>query len=414
MSRHQEEHRFWQFELLISFHENADNAAAKELFSRLFHEKKEVFEPLTEYLAKNQETSGISILIELLGKMRNSTSAPLLLNFLKSKDRDVRFQSIIALGWLRARAALEDLDEIEARDPDEEIKREAGIAIEEILNDFPNMRDQLKFHQKIAIKRNPITMDSEEQIAATTPPSVEQRRSLVGMLPRMLAMKYRVVPLGIGPGGVVGLAVDKNTSDDPTEFFAKLFGRKVDLHGWPKEKIYERIISLYRWGDNDWVLFGENMSDEARKEITDLVLSGVHPAEPQTPLSECQDACEAVQSFFSICRQEQIKSAVIEYIEGEGTFEITLLDHHGDRSGLEAPPPFMKSRFMKAVELISNCQPCVDAEGETDSTILEGSIRHEADDTRFVAAVRSQLLNGVHAIGVEILELKPPDSSGDN
>ena len=245
MSQHQDDYRFWQFELLISFHEHSDSAAAQELFSRLLTEKKDVFEPLSEFLAKNQETDGISILIELLGKMRNSTSAPLLLNFLKSKDRAVRLQSIIALGWLRARAALEQLDEIEARDPDEEIKREAGIAIEEILNDFPNMRDQLKFHQKIAIKRNPITIDTPAEIAATTPPSVEQRRKLVGMMPRMLAMKCQVVPLGIGPGGVVGLAVDKNTSEDPTEFYSKIFGRKVDLHGWPREAIYERMYTKW-------------------------------------------------------------------------------------------------------------------------------------------------------------------------
>ncbi|MGF1573258.1 MAG: HEAT repeat domain-containing protein [Sumerlaeia bacterium] len=397
------EHRRWQFEMLIMMEEENDTEGCKELFSRLLSEKHDVIIPLMDYIAERQDVPQIAILVKLLGKMGENAAAPLLIGLLKSKRTELRLQTIIALGWLRTRAALEQLDEIEARDSDEEVRREAGIAIEEILRDFPTLRDQLKFHQKIAIKRNPITIDSKEVIGRTTPPGGEERRRLVGMMPRMLAMKNKAVPLGIGKGGVVGIAVDATTETDPTDYFAKLLGRSVELHGWPLQAIYERILSFYRWGDNDWVIFGEFMTDHARTEVMRLVTQGISPLEPHPPLPDCVDASEAVQSFLSICTQKPIRSAIIEFDEAGDLFVLTLVEKNGEKITLDAPPSILTARFMKGIELIANCQECISADGEADSSVKEGLIRLEPPTVQAptIAAVRSQLMGGLHVIGVE-------------
>ena len=400
------EHRRLQFERLILLEEAGEQEAAKEQFARLLSEKHDVILPLMDYIAERQDRAEIAVLVRLLGKMGDPSSAPLFIGLLKSTQRELRIQTIIALGWLRTRAALEQLDEIEARDPDEEIRRECAVAIEEILRDFPTLRDQLKFHQKVAIKRNPIIFDSPEVIRQTTAPGGEERRRLVGMMPRMLAMKFKAVPLGIGPGGVVGIAVDANTPDDPTDTFAALLGRSVELHGWPLETIYERILSFYRWGDNDWVIFGEAMTEAARREVVRLVTQGITPSEPHPPLPDCTDASEAVQSFLAICTQNPIRSALIEFMEEEERFDAILIDDSGNRTSLEAPPPIMHTRFLKALDILGNCRDALTAEGELDSTIREGAIRLEPPMVQRprVAAVRIQTLGGLTVVGLDFRE----------
>lgn len=403
MTSSSSDHHRWQFEMLILMEEEKDTQGCQELFSKLLVEKLDVIEPLMDYIAERQDVPQVAILVKLLGKMGEHVAAPLLIGLLKSKCPELRLQTIIALGWLRTRAALEQLDEIEARDSDEEIRREAGIAIEEILRDFPTLRDQLKFHQKIAIKRNPIIIDSPAVILQTTAPGGEARRRLVGMMPRMLAMRKKAVPLGIGKGGVVGIAVDATTEDDPTDYFANLLGRSVELHGWPLQSIYERILSFYRWGDNDWVLFGEYMTENARKEVMQLVTQGISPAEPHPPLPDCFDASEAVQSFLSICTQSPIRSAIIEFDEAGERFDLTLVRENGEKTALDAPPSIMRARFIKAIELLANCRESISPEGEADSTVKEGMIRLEPPTvpTSRIAAVRSQFMGGLQVIGVE-------------
>src|SRR5690606_9749358 len=205
---HQQDPNEFQYEALLVYHEGGNVEERDKIFERLLHRGPEIFDSLAEFVIKQPNEPRLEILLELLAKLGDLRAAPILIRFTEIEVDELRVQAVIGLGWLRARAALEILDVLEASDPCEDVRTEARIAVEEILRDFPNLRSMLKHHQTLSIGDEPIQRDSDDDIRRTTPPGGEERQRLVGMFPRLLALRFKAIPLGVGPGGVMGFAVD--------------------------------------------------------------------------------------------------------------------------------------------------------------------------------------------------------------
>ncbi len=376
---------------------------AEELFHKLLRQSNVALDPLIDFVIEQPNHARLAILLKLAAKMGSLKAAPILIRFLEIDVHELRLQAITGLGWLRARAALDRLDHIEGTDENDEIRREAQIAIEEILRDFPNLRSRLKNHERVAIKRETIKQDSTEDIAQATPPGGGERRRLVGMFPRLLALKYKAVPLGLGPGGVLTLAVPDDLKEDPREAFRELLDREVELRGWPRERLNERILTFYKWGDEDWIQFGEtHMTPNVRSEITRIVLADIVPSEPHSPLPDAFDSAEVVQTFLSICAREPVVSALIEYDGAAGRMDITLSHQDGGKQTLEPPGPNMRTRFFRALSILADCRPINDG----DETTFEGCIRteHPGLPGPFIAIVRTQNVGGFQVMVLEMVE----------
>ena len=347
------EPRRWQFEELMILKERGDEQEAAALFQKSLQLGPDLFDPLASFLIKQPNHPRIAILIELLGKLGDNRAQPILIRFLDIAVKELRFAAAVGLGWMRARAALEKLDVLEGFDTDEDVRREARIAIEEILRDFPTLRSKLKYHTRVSLPRQPIPVDDETAILLTRTPDGEERRRLVGMLPRLLALRYRAVPLGIGPGGVVAVAVRADLQEDPAERLRELIGHEVELHGWPLPCIYERILTFYAWGDDDWVQCSETLTEAARQEVCHVILDNILPEEPHPPLEDCSDCIEAIQSFLSIAAQCHYKAAYLALGPGEEDFEAIMLDAGGNSTDLGAPPPALRRRFLNAIRILA-------------------------------------------------------------
>ncbi|MEQ8822286.1 MAG: HEAT repeat domain-containing protein [Sumerlaeia bacterium] len=355
MSTHREEPRRWQFEEMLVLFENGEHGEAQALFEKFVERGPEIFDPLADYIIRQPNHPRIAPLIELLGKIGDNRGVPILTRFLEIEVKELRCAAAISLGWMHARAGLEKLDHLEGTDPDEEVRHEARLAIEEILREFPALRGQLKHHESVALPHEPMRVDDEQAIREMTPPGGEERDRLCCLLPRMLAMKLCAAPLGIGPGGVVAVAIKKDAQEDPSDRLTELMGRQVELHGWPREKVFDRILSFYQYGDDDWVKFAHCLTPAARKEITRLLLGKIAPDEPQTPLDECADASEAVLSFLSICAQEHIDRVLIETNSSRGkTMKLSLIDHDGNAHELPPPSPGVQATFIRALKIVAN------------------------------------------------------------
>jgi len=401
MSRHDESHR-WQFEMLMVLAEEGRTAELDELFHKLLRQSHATLGPLCDFVIEQPNHARIAILLKLLAKMGSLAAAPILIRFLEIDVRELRLQAITGLGWLRARAALERLDDLENSE-DDEVRREAQVAVEEILRDFPTMRPHLKYHERIAIKRDLVGRATPDEIAHATPPGGDERRRLVGMFPRLLAMKYKAAPLGMGAGGVVAMAVNAEAKGDPTDLLRRLLGREVELRGWPLDRLHERILTFYKWGDEDWIEFGGAlMTPEARREIANLVLGEIVPTEPRSPLPDCIDASEAVPSFLVACLREKAASAVVEYDAASGDMQIVLAAADGARRNLEPPQTTMRARFLAAIGILADLRTVSDDAGETTA---EGCIRHEHAGlpAPLVVVVRRQRLGDLDVVALQFV-----------
>ncbi|MBI5155342.1 hypothetical protein HZA57_08905 [Candidatus Poribacteria bacterium] len=386
MTTHHDSHK-WQFRELLSLYESGNRQEADHLFEKLLHIGTEIFDSLANFTIEEPNHPRLAILLDLLAKIGDLRAAPILIRFLDIPVLELRVHAAVGLGWLRARAALEKLDVLEGMDPEEEVRRECQLAIEEILHDFPRLRTLCKHHKPIALPRRPISLDNETVISRTTAPGGEERRRLAGLLPRMLALKYRAVPLGIGPGGVLGLAVRADLQTDPSDQLRRLTGHEVDLHGWPLPRIYERLLTFYEWGDDDWVQFHESVTPEARQEIRSIVLGNVLPNEPHPLLEDCTDSNEAVLSFLSICLQHRDASARVEHTGPDNELTITMTDRSGKPHDLAPPPDSLRVRFIRALRILAGIATSENAGiGEAKGCInLEGPNL----DRKFAAIVTS-------------------------
>lgn len=389
----------FQFEALLAFHEEQNRDEREKLFERLLHRGPEIFDSLANFTLEQPNHARLSVLLELMGKLGEVRAVPILMRYLVNDLAELRAQAATALGWLRARAALETLDGIEAHDASDDVRREAAVAIEEILRVFPRLRPMLKHHRTLSISAQPVRHDSDDDIARMTPPGGHERTRLVGMFPRILAMRHKAVPLGLGPGGVVGFAVDPTVTPDPALTLKALVGREVELHGWPLQRIYDRIISFYKWGDEDWVLYGNELTEEAREAITELVLKTINPAQPAPALPDCMDAVEAAQGLLTLLAWEDYVSAHIEFTDGFGEFTLKLLDRDHQWSTVAPPPPSLQARLVTALEMLSGLY----RPGAIDHTPHPGLLRiaHPGLKTPFVAVVRRERLDDRHLLAID-------------
>lgn len=389
----------FQFEALLVFEEERNRDEREKVFERLLHRGAEIFDSLANFTLEQPNHERLAVLLELMGKLGDMRAVPILTRFLVNDLAELRAQAATALGWLRARAALETLDGLEAADPSDDVKREAAVAIEEILRVFPRLRPMLKNHKTLSINAQPLRHDSSDDIARMTPPGGNERTRLVGMFPRVLAMRHKAVPLGLGPGGVVGFAVDPDATPDPRVTLKALVGREVDLHGWPLQCIYDRIISFYKWGDEDWVLYGRELTEEARLAVVELVLNTINPAQPAAALPDCVDAVEAAQALLTLLAWENYVSARIEFTDTYGEFTLKLLDRHHQWSTVPPPPAAIQPRLVTALEMLSGLY----RPGAIDHTPHPGLLRiaHPGLKVPFVAVVRRERLDDRHLLVID-------------
>jgi len=401
MSHHQDPHEF-QYEALLAHHEAGDSEEREKIFERLLHRGHELFDSLAEFVIKQPNEPRLAILLELLAKLGDVRAVPILIRFTEIDVPELRIQAVIGLGWLRARAALQILDTLEDSDSCEEVRTESRIAIEEILRDFPNLRSMLKHHKTLSIGDEPILRDSDEDIRRTTPPGGTERQRLVGMFPRLLALRHKAIPLGVGPGGVMGFAVDPAVTPDPRETLKKLVGREVELHGWPLSRIYQRLLTFYEWGDDDWVQWPENLAPGAMKEICTLVIERIGPDEPLPALPDASDAVEAAQSLLSMLASHKYLAALIEYNDSGAAFSIRLVTKDHEEITLEPPDEELQMRLVAALELLSG----LTKPGSFDAAINEGLIKiaHQNIQKPLYVVTTRELLDERRLLRLDLLE----------
>jgi hypothetical protein len=399
---HQQDPNEFQYEALLVYHEGGNVEERDKIFERLLHRGPEIFDSLAEFVIKQPNEPRLEILLELLAKLGDLRAAPILIRFTEIEVDELRVQAVIGLGWLRARAALEILDVLEASDPCEDVRTEARIAVEEILRDFPNLRSMLKHHQTLSIGDEPIQRDSDDDIRRTTPPGGEERQRLVGMFPRLLALRFKAIPLGVGPGGVMGFAVDPAVTPDPRETLKALLGREVELHGWPLSRIYERLLTFYEWGDDDWVRWPEHLAPVTMEAIRSIVLEGVSAEEALPALQDASDAVEAAQSLLSLLATRQYVTVLMEYNDSGADFTVRLVGKDRAETPLEPPQGGLQMRLVRALELLSG----LTRPGTFDAAINEGLIKidHQQMQKPLYVVASRELLDERRLLRLDVLE----------
>jgi hypothetical protein len=362
----------WQFEKLLTLFEQGPREELEELCHKILVRGGDLLEPLADFLQTQPDHPRLAIVLELMGKIGDPRAATVLVQYLDSHARELRVQAAIALGWLRARLALEKLDQLEAHDPDEEVRAEARIALEEILRDYPALRQVLRHHDSLALEESALGSATEEEFEGLHPLAPETQKLLVALFPRVLALRYRAVPLGIGSNQVVSFAILAEQAPETIgQDLKRLTGHEVELHAWPESRLFEHLLTFYRWGDDDWVKLRQQPTEEATREIAEILLSKVDPELPNAPLPDCVDSIEAVQSLLSLCLREQVVTAVVQCDHGCAAYQVLVHTRREESIELDPPPPAMRERFLRVLQVLAGCACSQGASRE----VAQGSIR---------------------------------------
>ncbi|MBX3727781.1 MAG: HEAT repeat domain-containing protein [Candidatus Sumerlaeia bacterium] len=362
----------WQFEKLLKLFEQGPREELEDLCHKILVRGNDLLEPLADFLQTQPDHPRLAIVLELMGKIGDPRAATVLVQYLDSHARELRVQAAIALGWLRARLALEKLDKLEGHDPDEEVRAEARIALEEILREYPALRQVLRHHESLAFEESALGSANEEEFEGLHPLAPETQKQLAALFPRVLALRYRAVPLGIGSNGVVSFAILAEEAPETIgQDLKRLTGREVELHSWPESRLFEHLLTFYRWGDDDWVKLRQQPGEEAAREIAEILLAKVDPELPNPPLPDCVDSIEAVQSFLSLCLREQVVSAMVQCDHSCATYQVLVHTRRDESIELEPPLPPMRERFLRVLQVLAGCA-C--SQG-TSREVAQGSIR---------------------------------------
>ncbi len=366
------------FQKLLALHQRGE---AEDLFAELLHHGPSLCNPLADFLLKHPPAPELSILLDLLSKCMDDRAIPLLMRFLDSGVPELRRAAANGLGWHRARAALEALDELEGNDPHEAVRFEARLAIDEILQDFPKLHSLLHYHQP------------DPRTAAAAEPG--QRLELVRCLPRLLAIKYKAVPVHISAGEVLHLAVSSGSETRLASTLEALTGHTVQLHSWTPERIQQAIDGLYSFGDDDFCTFPASLTPAAREEIIEVVLSGVRPAEPASPLPETSDAVEVVQAFLASCEFMKLEHVEI-FFEPPS---MTLQGRGGGKDvyTLDPPPEALRERFLTALRIVARLEP-----GGGRQRRQHGAIECRQHEPHFTAHLDSEAGDGRETLRVHL------------
>ena len=388
----------WQFEQLLDAAREGDRERKEELREKILHQRQETFDPLTEFILEQPFEPWLAELLDLLGKMGDPRGARILVEFVSNPVEELRMQAAIGLGWLRARMGLEPLDEMEGTDESEAVRQEARVAIEEILRDHPQLRSMLKYHEPLALPENPLP--------PTSPMSFTPDRRLAGRFPRLLALKYHVVPLGFESADTLAFAIPEEAdSAEMTKVLSELTGSAVELRAWPRKRIGDHMVSFYQWGDDDWVQFRGELTAEAWKLLSETILDSIRPEELHPALSDCADGLEAVQSFLALCAAEDVVGAEIEADPKKPSFEVLLKQRDGGERRLEPPAHRYRPRFLDILQALSGCEK----KPSQRLPHCKGRLEHELEAGRtFLANVVYEEDGAVRRMGFEFVK---PDSN---
>ncbi len=367
-----------QFEKLAMMKEGRDR---DELFGELLREAEDVLQPLMNFLKRAEETEELCVLVDLLGKISEKEAIPLLIDFLNSEVSEIRRSSALALGWCQAVQALERLDEVEEFDHDEKVQYEARQAIEEILRTFPRQRETLKYHKALDSDMDP-EIAGEHDTVPTDKPDPEQKIKLMAALPRLLAVRYDVLPLHFSHGDKLHVAVRADADRNLISRLSDLTGKHIELHSWTPSDIQIGIDEFYTLGDDDFCTFNDQLTQFAQDEVREILLSTVRDDEPACPLDEANDAVEAIQSLFTACCSMKISELTIKY-------KATAMSIAAERNGeerLEISPPEKKlhQRFVDGLRSLAGIS-------HTDGPVSEqsGEIRLAFCNPPVLAAIHS-------------------------
>ncbi|MCC6547379.1 HEAT repeat domain-containing protein [Candidatus Sumerlaeota bacterium] len=335
----------FSFRKLMEAPEGTDTDA---LFTELLRHGPSLFDSLSLFILGEEQNPRVAVLVTLLGKTMDDRAIPMLMKLLDSANASTRRAAANALGWNRAPAALESLDRLSADDPDARVRDEARTAIEEILRDYPGMRSVLRHQQDAA--SGPHTIEGPASAAQKSPARKaigQEKLKLIMTLPRLLAFKYRAVPLRFAGGDQLHLAIEKGRERRMITPMSAVTGYSVTLSAWPMERIHEQIEKLYTLGDDDFAAFFDHLNKQAQSEIVEMVTAGIHPNEPASPLDEANDGVEAAQAFLSSCAAMHVASATI-FLDA-ATMIINATRRSGEVAAISLPPVAIRSRFMKTL-----------------------------------------------------------------
>lgn len=280
----------------------SQDGTGDELFAELLRNGPLIHQPLVAFLEQNQDDENCGILLQLLAKEAGHRAAPLLMKFAESAHVSLRVSAAISLGWIRARAAIPVLDQLVGEDPSPEVREEALAALHEVLRDWPGMASTLRYH-----KMHP------------TPAQAEQTESMrlihAASLPRILAVKYLVVPLREEDGSLI-MAVRNGSEKRMLGLLSSLTGKSVKLEAWTPSKLELAIEQLYKTGDDDFQEMVHSLTVPARDDLYDTILAGIRLDEPLAPMSESIDSVEAAQAFLSHCLRCGATKATVQ-LHGE-------------------------------------------------------------------------------------------------
>lgn len=356
-----------QFRKLMALSQTGEG---EELFAELLRSGPMIRDPLLEFLTQNSTDPQLAVLIELLVKSQGHASRTTVISFIASPIARLRRAACNAAGWIRCREALHMLDRLEAEDPDPAVRAEARAAIDEILKDWPGLVGNLQHHE----------------IASSTRTS--ERLPLV--LPRLLAQRYNVAPLGLTSAGVLRIAVRNGNERRQLAPLEALTGREVVLEGTSDDVIRSAIEKTYHHGDDDFIqsaleiarvaterlrhgepgfpyflaenLFG-SLTPTAIEELTEEILLGIRPSEPCCPLEEASDAIEGFQSFVAQMHQRHYTEARLSIV-GEN-IALTLRRGPESSESRELELPGMVERLFALINFL-----LTDAAGD-----IAGSVR---------------------------------------
>jgi len=339
------EHLFRQ---LILLHKSGEEAV---LFAECLRQSPQMIPELRKFLARTTPSSEIAILILLLGKTMDPSAINDLMGFLSSTHAELRRAAIQALGWNRASKALKELDEIYANDFSPVVREEASIAIEEILTAHPNERNRLRFHP------------ARGRINGTD--------SIASILPRLLSVRYGAVPLRMDETGKVHVAVASGTERRILTTLEAVIGRAIELESWPIDRIATGRESLYVEGDDDFCAFLHELSEVAQEELVDVIVAGVRPHEPCSPLPESGDGVEAAQSLLAYSIAQEARAIIIRSGQPMGLFVVPA----GHEQPLDPPEPRVQERFLGVLRLLAAHESIVEAQTGAQAGELRFTLR---------------------------------------
>ena len=342
---------FNQLLLMAAAGEDPDSST---IFTELVRHGAVVSNPLTNFLFSADEDPNLAVLIRLLGKCFDESKVPVLIRFLDSDFPALRRAAANALGWNRARPALEVLYKLELEDPAEEVAEESRAAIDEILRNYPGLVDLVPEHRPLA-SSNDAAIPAEHDEVPADGADEHQKLKLIAALPRLLALKYGALPLHFSPGDQLHIAVGHGMERRLIATLAEITGHHVQLHGWPLERVRAEMDKFYQLGDDDFCTFHDQLTDLARIEATEAVLAAINPTEPACPLDEANDAVEALQAFLACLVSINATEATVRF--EPPTMQIQARTPANPAHALEPPVSTQHERFLDALRVLSGLNP---------------------------------------------------------